>query len=504
MNIWNALDCLQSGRYDDLEQHFNKLFESHAHRKISDHELLTGFTLARLARTDAIPCVQAWIAKYPNSVAANQSLLSLYVEIAQQICHTPIDHTVSGRQVSQMREYFLLALPLVEKLMGLSPRPVLALVAWRRMDRTMLLQQDLFDFCSEYDELLSTSILLCETHLWALNPKWTRDEDAMSEFMQEARTWPWNQVEREALEAAYLLQCAEVHRRTDEQSDALLCAHRAANDYHSRDAFATLAELYLDLGDHVTSLVYCHKALQQYETADRFFIAGTVLMAMQRTDDGIVAWEHALALGYGIAAYSLAQHFAVPPYRSGKLDHIQALLDQGVTQHSARCMSLLGYLLLDASTACKRDLARAQSWLNMAADWGDSDAHVCLARMYLCGDHGTHQDMSKAFAHAQAAYELGNADLMGELACMYFNGIGTQIDYEEALPLLRLAALEDQAEPMACLIEALWEGLGTPRDQAYARTWLNRLNSIAPEKYQHLWTKLSIPRTHKGRWICAS
>lgn len=71
---------------------------------------------------------------------------------------------------------------------------------------------------------------------------------------------------------------------------------------------------------------------------------------------------------------------------------------------------------------------------------GDVDSALTLGYMYLYGQDGVKADYKKAFYFYQLAAKTNNAVALTNLGSLYFNGIGTDVDYEKAAQLFLQAS----------------------------------------------------------------
>jgi len=74
------------------------------------------------------------------------------------------------------------------------------------------------------------------------------------------------------------------------------------------------------------------------------------------------------------------------------------------------------------------------------AESGDADNALTLGYMYLYGQNGVEADYKKAFHFYQIAAERNNVIALNNLGSLYFNGIGTDVNYEKAAKLFLKSA----------------------------------------------------------------
>ena len=78
--------------------------------------------------------------------------------------------------------------------------------------------------------------------------------------------------------------------------------------------------------------------------------------------------------------------------------------------------------------------------IHRKAQEGKLDAQLSLGYMYLYGQDGVQVDYKKSFYYYELAARQNNAIALNNLGSLYFNGIGTEINYQKAAELFFKAA----------------------------------------------------------------
>lgn len=89
-----------------------------------------------------------------------------------------------------------------------------------------------------------------------------------------------------------------------------------------------------------------------------------------------------------------------------------------------------GYTNFKAGKTIPRDDDKSFAWYLKAAEKGDADAQFAVACVYF--RKGTPMDVKEAHKWCLKAAEQGNSPAMGQVAEMFLDGVGTDMDYEKA------------------------------------------------------------------------
>ncbi len=137
----------------------------------------------------------------------------------------------------------------------------------------------------------------------------------------------------------------------------------------------------------------------------------------------------------------------------------------------------LGLLRQSGRGFLARDAGKAAAWFRKAADQGDPDAQLALARACLRGE-GVPRNPVEAQRLALASAAAGNTDAM-LLAGDLLKGqdpARSQALYQQALGLLRARAGRGEAEAMLALGLLYLQGRGVPVDPVESYAWMLAAN----------------------------
>lgn len=159
-------------------------------------------------------------------------------------------------------------------------------------------------------------------------------------------------------------------------------------------------------------------------------------------------------------------------------------------------------LKLDRPTASANDLASAAFWYRKAADKGISDAQVNLAAMYAEG-RGVELDALEAARWYRKAAEAGNMIAQYNLALMYHLGQGISQDYGDAVHWYESAARQGDANAMNNLAFMYGMGEGVTQSNVDAYVWFalaaSRGNADAAENRDLAASEMTPEERRKAR-----
>lgn len=134
--------------------------------------------------------------------------------------------------------------------------------------------------------------------------------------------------------------------------------------------------------------------------------------------------------------------------------------------------SYVGYALL-TGRGVERDVPKARFWLSEAADAGDIDALLQLARSHRA-PFAEEPDPERAATLYRDAITKGSADAQVALGYMQLNGELGEIDGNAALERFRAAAVSGSAAAQTALGYAHLTGRGVAQDYLISRQWYER------------------------------
>ena len=127
------------------------------------------------------------------------------------------------------------------------------------------------------------------------------------------------------------------------------------------------------------------------------------------------------------------------------------------------------------------DESEAMVNLKKSAAQNNSDAIMSLAELS--------DNPEEAFMYYSKAANLGNSLAQCNIASMYLNGIGTSVDYKEALSRFLIAANDHQENALRNIGDIYYYGLGVPRNVELARNYYSQAifegDVLAMEKHDY-------------------
>lgn len=109
-----------------------------------------------------------------------------------------------------------------------------------------------------------------------------------------------------------------------------------------------------------------------------------------------------------------------------------------------------------------------------AAQEGNAEAQLRIARVLLFGGAQAGEQSAEAVRWLQSAAEKGNPAAMVMLGKLYRSGFGVLQDYGQAVRWIRTAAERGDPDGMLELGRLYRDGVGFPRDPVRAYVWFNR------------------------------
>ena len=491
MDVWATIDHLRAARFAALDQHFNALQSAYERGDIDDLKLADQFVVHAIRRVDVLPAIEAWVAAFPHSYAARQSAVSLYVRVAWEARGEAGSDATAAPRFAHMQRHFLSAQQHAQAAIALTPRPVLTLVQWSRMQMAAGSVEGAQDYTPMIESLLPHSPLLCIDRIGRLNPKWSGEAEALEQFMTTVRAGAWNDVQKNELEAAYFCERADMASCTGDVGDAIRHAEKALSFARTFQALATMAALHRSRDEFPAAIRYYDEALLRYPSSREYHFLGWAHKARDDAPAAQQAFEKALALGYGASAAPLAWLHYQAGDSATLRSHIEHWLDQGVAQYSHEAMYTRGQFFFNRHCGFPRDQQQIGYWWHEAGEWGSTDALESLALAYWDGREGFAKDYARAFSAANAAAQLGSEKIADCIGRMHYLGHGTAVDFDAAFPYLVEAAQQNQARSMGCLVRALWFGQGAPIDHDDADAWLDDLRELDPEEFARVRSEIS-------------
>jgi len=161
-------------------------------------------------------------------------------------------------------------------------------------------------------------------------------------------------------------------------------------------------------------------------------------------------------------------------------NNFQPLAQKGDAEAQRR----LGNLMMRCASL--EDRALGLSWLNKAADAGDTEAAYTLGTDYMNGT-GVAQDDEKAFALVSKAAQAGKMEAQGTLGYLYSSGRGAPKDTYQGVVWTVKAAEQGGVTSLFNIARDYSEGAGLPQDNDKAA-------------YYMYAAFVRVPANERGRW----
>ncbi len=141
-------------------------------------------------------------------------------------------------------------------------------------------------------------------------------------------------------------------------------------------------------------------------------------------------------------------------------------------------LSVQLYVMLGEGAASNTE---ALEWFKKAAENGNGDAQLAIARAYMNGD-GVEASESAAREWFEKAAENGMTDAYNQLAYMYTNGIGAEQDYAKAMQYYTRAAEQGNADAAWNIGNFYLYGYGVSKNRAEADKWFARSQTLRKKR----------------------
>jgi tetratricopeptide (TPR) repeat protein len=485
--LQDTLSRLQNRRFAELDQHLNKCLDDNP---FAYHPVL------QIERVDLLPSFEAWVLQFPQSYGAHLALVRSLVGVAWEARTAGRAYRVSNEQFALMTEYLKRALPYIEIGLALhkTPYALLATACWLQSAGTIKTKRDYLALAIQSAQHIE---LACGV-LPLLNRKWSQNEHVMHRFYKEISASNWSKSERAKLDACYTIECADVRWFAEDRDQALrLVAQALAIDRSMPRVLATAARICRHWGQFDQAETYLRELIVIEPSASAFGRLGD-LLDFERDDrmGAIAAYEGATLYGEGFAAACWAGRHLRFEARERASDpllygHIDRMLEHGMRQHAGLAFYFQATRHIN-NESLAFDLAKILSLLRQGARFGDGNSAYSLGLMYWHGDHGTTKNSKKAFEFFSLAEQFEEPRALAYLGRMHSRGLGTPVDFEQALAYLH-EALEnnpDEAIALADLARMAKLGQGQSVNIEASDGYLRRLKRVDEDQYELAYAEL--------------
>ncbi|WP_347453161.1 tetratricopeptide repeat protein [Acinetobacter thermotolerans] len=172
--------------------------------------------------------------------------------------------------------------------------------------------------------------------------------------------------------------------------------------------------------------------------------------------------------------YVVGCFYSQPEYPLPTREKAIQYLNQAVNKGSAEAAWYIYQALSGVYPVFTVDEAQAKRYLHQAAQLGHVQAQAILGVMYLKGEGVEKQDINLGLNYLKQAAAQHNAVALNALGEALEQGIGIEVNLDQAIQLYHQAAALANADAYSHLGHLYTKGIGVERDVATARQWLER------------------------------
>uniref|UniRef100_A0A6B2L3D9 Uncharacterized protein n=1 Tax=Arcella intermedia TaxID=1963864 RepID=A0A6B2L3D9_9EUKA len=159
-----------------------------------------------------------------------------------------------------------------------------------------------------------------------------------------------------------------------------------------------------------------------------------------------------------------------------KLNNSLEWLKKAVQLDNKQAMHYLGMMFRDKQKGVY-DLKESRRYLEKAAAPPDPypEALFALGDLHLNGDEGFEKNPQLALKYFKEAGKLGHSDALCNVGAIYYNGIGTDVDFEKAFYAYQNASIYDNKCAHKNLHDMYANGVGVPKSEVSAEYHLQKM-----------------------------
>ena len=185
-------------------------------------------------------------------------------------------------------------------------------------------------------------------------------------------------------------------------------------------------------------------------------------------------YEQAAELGHADAMNNLADMY-LNGEGIGQDDRLALYwFEKAAEQGVVEAMFTLG-IMYEQGLGMPINYEQALSYYKEAASGGDLEAMYRVGTIYMTPLLHVEQDLSIALHYFKQAAQEEHLDSVFNLGYMYENGVGVEVDGEQALMYYEIAADYDDISAIQAIIRLYLEGKVIQRDDLMAQRWKRRL-----------------------------
>ncbi|MFN7221376.1 MAG: DUF3857 domain-containing protein, partial [Burkholderiales bacterium] len=221
-----------------------------------------------------------------------------------------------------------------------------------------------------------------------------------------------------------------------------------------------------------TSLVYslARTELRKLESADQDYVTGQVAYGRRNYELARTRWLASAEQGNPRAEFALGSL-----YHAGEgvtRDYATALVwfNIAAEKRDALAQNMLGVMHVNGEGVEKSEAA-GLNWFRQSAEGGNATAAHNLGLYYLRGTKTINQDIAQAEKYLNIAADRGNSDAQLLLAKMYFEGTEVKKNDSAARYFAALASMQWKPAAMVILGDFHAEGRAQKKDLEAAKWW---------------------------------
>jgi len=460
-----------------LQDHFQQVHRHFDQGRLTSAQLASHYDCLDLERRAIQPGLERWVEMYPNDYSARFALGNFHLHVGWRARGIGTSDRTTERQFEVMNAHFEQGLPHLLRAIDAHPHPHAALRTGISLEKAGCLTLPV-SFIALAERHLPHSQPLCESYMWALQPKWGGDEGALEAFHQRTLSFDWTPQEHAEMALYSQRMQADILRCQGDWGQALSQLLPLLEQYPGRPGLlSNVGDLHSLRKEHAAAARCYEQAASARPSAGAFEDLANALEAMGDDDGARRANEAGAELGNGECAAKLACALRTRMKDPQVAVEARHWCDLGTEQYcgSAIFERAVHHNLGLGTKKNRREAVRL--WCE-AAEWGNWTALKNCVISYSHLFNGVPRDFVRARHYAQMGAHLGDPDNMAHFGIMLSRGRGGAKDHDAALPWLFQAATQDQPQAIAWLVRALWYGRGTSVDRATAREWLERLKRL--------------------------
>eukprot|EP01133_Synstelium_polycarpum_P006814 gene6814-7919_t len=190
-------------------------------------------------------------------------------------------------------------------------------------------------------------------------------------------------------------------------------------------------------------------------------------------------FNKASELGHADSSYWLGSTYLSGPTETSRLKGVE-YLDKATQQGSASAATLLSMLYREGIDPVTIDTDKFHQYLKLGVSGKDPVALLTLGELYFNGAEGYDINYKKALYYFSESASLGNSDACLNQGVMYYNGYGTEVDFETAFYCYQ-NSYQFNPQNLAAISNLYMmhrDGVGVPKSMEMATFYSGLLTSL--------------------------